>query len=171
VRWTTFSIFHGQERWRSEGIQVGGVRSARGVFGNWFDRYDPRPAISVSVVSNLCRDYDEHGPAGPTSFWKVDESENPVPSLQYHLPDHVYLAHMAEILGDSDVEYEDDDADASDEEDVALEPDEDELPGLLEDAQMDIEQIQQLAQTYNLGEFHFGEHTFGGNNGVPGQHS
>lgn len=40
VRWTTFSIFHGVERWRSEGVQIGGVRSARGVVGNWFDRYD-----------------------------------------------------------------------------------------------------------------------------------
>jgi hypothetical protein len=39
VRWTTFSIFGGQERWRSEGIQVGGRRSARGVVGNWFDKY------------------------------------------------------------------------------------------------------------------------------------
>jgi hypothetical protein len=26
-----------EERWRSEGIQIGGLRSARGVFGNWFD--------------------------------------------------------------------------------------------------------------------------------------
>ena len=39
IRWTTFSIFHGEERWRSEGIQVGGLRSARGVLGNWFDKY------------------------------------------------------------------------------------------------------------------------------------
>lgn len=38
IRWTTFSIFHGEERWRSEGIQVGGIRSARGVLGNWFDK-------------------------------------------------------------------------------------------------------------------------------------
>ena len=38
IRWTTFSIFHGEERWRSEGIQVGGLRSARGVLGNWFDK-------------------------------------------------------------------------------------------------------------------------------------
>lgn len=38
VRWTSVSIFHGQERWKSEGVQVGGVRSARGVIGNWFDR-------------------------------------------------------------------------------------------------------------------------------------
>lgn len=38
IRWTTFSIFHGDERWRSEGIQVGGLRSGRGVLGNWFDK-------------------------------------------------------------------------------------------------------------------------------------
>jgi len=56
VRWTTFSIYHGEERWRSEGIQVGGIRSARGVLGNWFDK-----------------DYDIHGPAGPTAFWKFSD--------------------------------------------------------------------------------------------------
>ena len=38
IRWTTFSIFHGEEKWRSEGIQVGGLRSARGILGNWFDK-------------------------------------------------------------------------------------------------------------------------------------
>ncbi|KAL8874377.1 MAG: hypothetical protein Q9174_000276 [Haloplaca sp. 1 TL-2023] len=38
VRWTTFSVFHGEERWRSEGIQVGGVQAARGVIGFWFDK-------------------------------------------------------------------------------------------------------------------------------------
>lgn len=38
VRWTTFSIFGGVERWRSESIQVGGVRSAKGVLGHWFDK-------------------------------------------------------------------------------------------------------------------------------------
>ena len=40
IRWTTWSIFHGEERWRSEGIQVGGIRSKRGILGNWFDKYD-----------------------------------------------------------------------------------------------------------------------------------
>ncbi|KAL5114315.1 hypothetical protein ACEQ8H_007790 [Pleosporales sp. CAS-2024a] len=55
VRWDTISVFHGgEERWRSEGIQVGGVRSKRGVIGTWFDK-----------------DFDPHGPAGPTAFWKV----------------------------------------------------------------------------------------------------
>jgi hypothetical protein len=27
-----------EERWASEGIQVGGIRSARGVLGHWFDK-------------------------------------------------------------------------------------------------------------------------------------
>jgi hypothetical protein len=44
----------GEERWRSEGIQVGGLRSQRGVIGTWFDK-----------------DFDPHGPAGPTAFWKL----------------------------------------------------------------------------------------------------
>ncbi|KAF2117108.1 hypothetical protein BDV96DRAFT_571564 [Lophiotrema nucula] len=56
VRWTTISIFYGEERWRSEGIQVGGRNSKRGVIGTWFDK-----------------DYDPHGPAGPTAFWKVSD--------------------------------------------------------------------------------------------------
>ncbi|KAL9021801.1 MAG: hypothetical protein Q9185_001036 [Variospora sp. 1 TL-2023] len=54
VRWTTFSVFHGEERWRSEGIQIGGRRCARGIIGFWFDK-----------------DFDPYGPAGPTAFWKV----------------------------------------------------------------------------------------------------
>jgi hypothetical protein len=48
IRWTTFSIFHGEERWRSEGIQVGGLKSARGVLGNWFDKY----VCSIPVSRN-----------------------------------------------------------------------------------------------------------------------
>ena len=59
VRWTSISVFHGyavsqwqgrnqmlwltspnrEERWASEGIQVGGIKSARGVLGTWFDKY------------------------------------------------------------------------------------------------------------------------------------
>ncbi|KAL8947210.1 MAG: hypothetical protein Q9222_006488 [Ikaeria aurantiellina] len=56
ARWTTFSVFHGEERWRSEGIQLGGVQAARGILGYWFDK-----------------DFDEYGPAGPTAFWKVSD--------------------------------------------------------------------------------------------------
>ncbi|KAH7055670.1 hypothetical protein B0J12DRAFT_569482 [Macrophomina phaseolina] len=57
VRWTSFSIFHGEERWRSECIQVGGLRSARGMLGTWFDK-----------------DYSPEGPVGPTAFWKISDS-------------------------------------------------------------------------------------------------
>lgn len=56
IRWTTFSVFHGEERWRSEGVQIGGLKSARGILGNWFDK-----------------DFDQHGPAGPTGFWKMGD--------------------------------------------------------------------------------------------------
>ncbi|KAL9607027.1 MAG: hypothetical protein Q9167_008019 [Letrouitia subvulpina] len=55
VRWTSWSVFHGEERWRSEGVQVGGIGSKRGVIGTWFQK-----------------DFDEEGPAGPTAFWKAD---------------------------------------------------------------------------------------------------
>ena len=37
-------------------MQIGGLRSARGILGNWFDK-----------------DYDPHGPAGPTAFWKISD--------------------------------------------------------------------------------------------------
>ncbi|UPX20517.1 uncharacterized protein EKO05_0010746 [Ascochyta rabiei] len=57
VRWQTISVFYGgEERWRSDGIQVGGLRSQRGVIGTWFDK-----------------DFDPHGPAGPTAFWKISD--------------------------------------------------------------------------------------------------
>ncbi|ROT40198.1 hypothetical protein SODALDRAFT_329873 [Sodiomyces alkalinus F11] len=62
VRWTTFSIFDGEERWRSESVQVGGVKSARGVLGNWFDVYVctnflPNPS-SVPYISMLSSHVD-----------------------------------------------------------------------------------------------------------------
>lgn len=37
-------------------MQVGGLRSKRGVVGIWYDK-----------------SFDPHGPAGPTAFWKVRE--------------------------------------------------------------------------------------------------
>ncbi|KAI2635396.1 hypothetical protein GGS21DRAFT_515634 [Xylaria nigripes] len=60
VRWTTYSIFGGVERWRSESVQIGGVKSAKGVVGHWFDK-----------------DFDPHGPAGPSAFWKVLDKSRP----------------------------------------------------------------------------------------------
>ena len=49
-------MFNGEERWRSEGVQIGGLKSARGILGNWFNK-----------------DFDPHGPAGPTGFWKLGD--------------------------------------------------------------------------------------------------
>ncbi|KAI8931480.1 hypothetical protein NX059_011148 [Plenodomus lindquistii] len=64
VQWKTISIFYGGEaRWRSEGIQVGGLRSQRGVIGTWFDK-----------------DFDPHGPAGPTAFWKICDRNHGEPA-------------------------------------------------------------------------------------------
>jgi len=65
IRWTTFSVFHGEPRWKSEGVQIGGLKSARGILGNWFDK-----------------DFDVHGPAGPTGFWKISESCERFPGLR-----------------------------------------------------------------------------------------
>ncbi|RDL40996.1 uncharacterized protein BP5553_00975 [Venustampulla echinocandica] len=62
IRWTTYSIYNGEERWKSEGIQVGGPRSSGSVMGHWFDR-----------------DMDPHGPVGPTMFWKVSNNINDLP--------------------------------------------------------------------------------------------
>ncbi|KAH7336270.1 hypothetical protein BKA65DRAFT_538423 [Rhexocercosporidium sp. MPI-PUGE-AT-0058] len=56
VRWQSISVYNGEERWGSEGIQIGGIQSARGVLGHWFDK-----------------DHDIHGPAGPTAFYKVSD--------------------------------------------------------------------------------------------------
>ena len=42
-----------EERWRSEGIQIGGVRSARGVLGYWFDKYVTLFKIALVKSSTL----------------------------------------------------------------------------------------------------------------------
>ncbi|KAK0627234.1 hypothetical protein B0T14DRAFT_563058 [Immersiella caudata] len=70
VRWTSYSIFSGEERWKSEGVQIGGARSARGVIGNWFDK-----------------DFDPHGPCGPTAFWKISDREARADDKQFLLHD------------------------------------------------------------------------------------
>ncbi|KAG8884759.1 hypothetical protein FRB97_003279 [Tulasnella sp. 331] len=35
IKWNLVSIWDGEERWTSQGIQIGGVGSARGVIGSW----------------------------------------------------------------------------------------------------------------------------------------
>ena len=98
IHWTTFSIFHGDERWRSEGVQIGGIRSARGTLRrppsllsspNFHQSFIlSYPITNTNVHALLCshlvralgilgnwfdKDYDVHGPAGPTAFWKVSD--------------------------------------------------------------------------------------------------
>jgi hypothetical protein len=52
-----------EERWRSEGIQVGGIRSARGVLGHWFDKYASLNILHMNAAHMFShRDYDVHGP-------------------------------------------------------------------------------------------------------------
>ena len=115
IHWTTFSIFHGEERWRSEGVQIGGIKSARGnylypITAHSHSRAFPLPRIPTPAHSHsrafplpriptpahshsraspsfhlvvtqetgilgnwFDKDYDVHGPAGPTAFWKVSD--------------------------------------------------------------------------------------------------
>ncbi|KAI3402171.1 hypothetical protein diail_100 [Diaporthe ilicicola] len=83
VRWTSHSIFNGQERWRSESIQVGGLRSSK-VIGNWFDK-----------------DYDPSGPVGPTAFWKI--SDRQPGSRDDHVTEHDYRAIIDGLEEDVDL--------------------------------------------------------------------
>ncbi|KAH7249036.1 uncharacterized protein BKA55DRAFT_594856 [Fusarium redolens] len=133
VRWTTFSIFHGVERWRSEGIQIGGVRSARGVVGNWFDS-----------------DYDVHGPAGPTAFWKGATLAQVANMEDDLLPNDFFLPYGALIDIDIDSEtdpegempYTGEDDEDEDDEDEEMEGTAagEELTALLHDANLPLEE-------------------------------
>ncbi|CAF3533771.1 unnamed protein product [Fusarium graminearum] len=129
VRWTTFSVFHGIERWRSEGIQIGGVRSARGVVGNWFDR-----------------DYDVHGPAGPTAFWKgatleqVESMEDDLLPNDFFLPYGTLIDIDSETDPEGDMPYSGEDEDEEDEdEEMAGMAVEEELSALIQDASLPLD--------------------------------
>ncbi len=45
--------------------------------GTWFDKYvPPFPSVRNMITFTdlcICRDFDEHGPAGPTCFWKYSD--------------------------------------------------------------------------------------------------
>ncbi|KAK5624767.1 hypothetical protein RRF57_000482 [Xylaria bambusicola] len=128
VRWTTFSIFGGVERWRSESIQVshslgssipfndtfrgmvGGVKSAKGVLGHWFDK-----------------DFDPRGPAGPTAFWKISDKE---PSALNGAGQDELVAQVDVLDGDfeTDEDGEEDEEEEDDVEDGEALPDASPLP-------------------------------------------
>ncbi|VZI18153.1 unnamed protein product [Fusarium fujikuroi] len=130
VRWTTFSIFHGVERWRSEGVQIGGVRSARGVVGNWFDS-----------------DYDVHGPAGPTAFWKGATLAQVANMEDDLLPNDFFLPYgtLIDIDSETDPEGEmpytgEDDEDEDDEDEEMGAAAGEELTALLHEANLPLEE-------------------------------
>lgn len=54
VRWTFVVRYGGADRWQLEGVQVGGIGSRRGIFGNWMD-------VDRGVDS----------PCGPIWYWKT----------------------------------------------------------------------------------------------------
>lgn len=58
VRVTYVISYNGAERWRLEGVQVGGIGGRRGVTGLWQEA-EPQ----------------EHSPSGPFYFWKTKEKE------------------------------------------------------------------------------------------------
>lgn len=58
VRWSIVVMHQGDNHWRVEGVQLGGVRSARGVVGNWFECIAEEPSER-----------------GPTAFWKATDSD------------------------------------------------------------------------------------------------
>ncbi|WVO22498.1 uncharacterized protein IAS62_003828 [Cryptococcus decagattii] len=53
VRWTLVIRYAGEDRWRLEGVQVGGRGSKRGFFGTWTDASK-----------------EEHSPNGPVWYWQ-----------------------------------------------------------------------------------------------------
>ncbi|KAH6607589.1 hypothetical protein Trco_003902 [Trichoderma cornu-damae] len=118
VHWTSVSLIQGQERWKNEGIQIGGLRSARGVLGNWFDV-----------------DHHPHGPCGPLAYWKVSDSES---ELQVHtdLPRSFFLWNMLIHTNDSEDSEYDVDGPTDDEDDS-----ESGLPSLLVDTVMEIVEV------------------------------
>ena len=75
-----------EERWKSEGIQVGGVGSTRGVFGHWFDKfvapvYFPILITLEPIFWHLSfRNLSIEGPVGPSAFWKVTNGVGEVPN-------------------------------------------------------------------------------------------
>ncbi|OTA69559.1 hypothetical protein K449DRAFT_384523 [Hypoxylon sp. EC38] len=105
VRWTTFSVFSGVERWRSESVQVGGVKSAKGIMGNWFDK-----------------DFDPRGPAGPTAFWKVSDRVTESGGYRALMQDFLPLIQDQPDESTDDPSHSEDDDEDDDDEDEEDEP-------------------------------------------------
>ena len=121
------------------------MRSARGVVGNWFDRY----VLIIHLVLNSYlpqrRDYDDHGPAGPTAFWKVGTADQVANMEDDLLPNALFLPYAAlidmdaEIDLEADMSYNSDDEDDEDDDDGEM--DGEELSELLHDAELPLTDV------------------------------
>lgn len=153
VRWNSVSVFNGEERWASEGIQVGGIKSARGVVGTWFDRcVNPSTCLHSQGLQYLS-DHDIHGPCGPTAFWKAADNEDPRRALLDGMssiftpgPGGLTLPGGSPHSSIDALDYFADEDEEDDDWDADLEPIQNELPGLLEDAEMDLDTITHHGQ-------------------------
>lgn len=101
------------------------------------------PAFS-DTSCNFISDYDIHGPVGPTAFWKAADCKNPREALLKGASDMIMQPEWLEgvIVTFENEEGESEDDDDDDENwDAGLDPVDDELPGLLEDAEMDLDDV------------------------------
>lgn len=96
------------------------------------------------VLTLVPRDYDIHGPAGPTAFWKAADAENPRDTLLQGFGGILVrstgaVGLVGETVSSEDgLDFMDEDDDEDDDWDDGLEPIADELPGLLQDAEMEL---------------------------------
>ncbi|KAH8922314.1 hypothetical protein BT69DRAFT_248748 [Atractiella rhizophila] len=60
--WTLVSGYGGLDRWRSEGVQPGGIGARTGIVGNWSSAFDPEDDENESP-----------SPVGPWIYWPEDE--------------------------------------------------------------------------------------------------
>lgn len=91
------------------------------------------------------RDFDPHGPAGPTAFWKASDAEVSGNAIHEVLPNDFFLAYSTLVAMDesesdpeAELDYMIDEDEEDDEDDIDMEPIAGELPGLLLDAEMEV---------------------------------
>lgn len=116
-------------------------------------RQATQPSLDISGRMLMRRsDYDPHGPAGPTAFWKASDSETARNTLHEVLPSDFFIAYTTLAgMDDSDddgeldetnlmeLEWEEADWEEDDFDGMSLgEQIASEIPGLLQDAQMDV---------------------------------
>lgn len=95
------------------------------------------------MLTDWSRDYDVHGPVGPTAFWKATDAEDPRGSLLNGMSGMPLAPGWPQALLENAPASEEEmmfigSSDDDDDWDADLDPIDDELPGLLQDAEMDL---------------------------------